>query len=474
MDISDQSALWMATAGTLKSVLIGYPLGILFGVATAALLGYSALGRHVTRALGFAILALPTLLASYLVQTMIGPIGELSSLMAFIPSFALTLLITSGAAWKASSATPILTKLRPARRRGLLFKIYSPHIISGALTSAVISFPASLLYATIGDTASGSSDPSLGRVIVGSIPRGDIEILAGIAFTVFVFGLLIWLLLGLASTITDKVFCIESLDIESRSELTNSERRSLELAPLTGLVLVAAFFALGSIVLPKYLLIRSPITSLQSLGSDYLMLSEIAILVISTLVSALCAALASTVCGYFISTSLPALLKPIQAGFVLSAIFVQIVPITIIASLLWLLAPTLERRDWLVAVLSGLYPAYVVMRDRQRTMPADLLELLRLRRTGFFYQHYLVFAPWAAYALPTALLATVPFTVNALIVSGAVLQGDGTLGQLIYSVNARGEVTLIQGLSLIIISTVLLTTGVLTYLQRLVDNSKYV
>lgn len=463
--MSSLADLWLATVGTLRSVLVGYPLGTLLGALCATLIGFSSIGRHIARSVGFAILATPLLLVSYLLQSILGPTDSLPLVMAFLPAFALSLHISSNAAWRAGSTTPVLARIRTPRRWSLLLNVYGPHIASGVLASALISFPVALLYATIGDTASGSTSPSLGRLIVGSLPRGDIKGLAGIAGVIFTIGILIWLLLRLASKIADRAFGIEHLETEYLTELSSSERLSLALAPFTGIVMVLTFFALGSVVFPEHLMIRSPSASLGSLGSDYVELGDIAVRVLSTLASALFAALVSTILGYLISASLPTLLKPLQVGLAMSAMFVQIVPITIIASLLWLLAPTLDKRDLLVAVLSGLYPAYVIMRDRQRTMPAELLDSLRLHAASLFRRHYFVFIPWAAYAVPASLLATVPFTVNAIIVSGAVLRGEGTLGQLIYSVNARGEATMIQGLSLLIISIVLLTTGILTFLQ---------
>jgi ABC-type nitrate/sulfonate/bicarbonate transport system permease component len=464
--MSYQADLWIATIGTLKSVFIGYPLGTLSGAVCATLLGFTAVGRHISRAVGFAILATPLLLASYLLQSILGPTDMLPSVMAFLPSFALSLHISSNAAWKATATTPVLARLSTFRRLPLLWTVHGPHILSGIIASALISFPVALLYTTIGDTASSSSEPSLGRIIVGSLPSGDVKGLTGIAATIFGIGIMIWLLLSLASRLADRVFGVEHLESEQLSDFPDSERKSLALAPFTGIGLVAAFFAIGSVTFPEHLLIRSPITSLATLGSDYVELGDIAIRVTSTIASAIGAAIVSTMLGYLISTSLPVLLKPFQVGLVMSAIFVQIVPITVIASLLWLLAPALDQRDWLVAVLSGLYPAYVIMRERQRTLPVEILDLVRLRGTGAVRKHYYLFVPWAAYALPACLLATVPFTVNALVVCGAVLRGEGTLGQLIYSVNARGEATMIQGLSLLIISIVLLTTGLLTYLQQ--------
>lgn len=455
---------------TLVTATMSHLTGVVCGLALVMLLAFNASGRHILQAIGFAIIATPILICSFLMTSTLGASALLPAAMGMLPSLALTLLIGADSVLSAQRNAP-LALVRQTRRPAILFwTCYTPHVLIGALTALVLSFPATLLYVTFGELVSGSSSPSMGRLMVGTIPSGRLGQLSVLALCLCVMGGAIWGSYGAFRLLVIRRLRISDQDIEDQGAISSSSTLSSVFVPLTAITIVLLALIVGSRLVGDQLLVRSPEVALAALGSDYVSLYDIASMTFSLLSKAIIAALLATLIGYALTVTLPHVLIPLRIALLGSALVVQIVPIIIIAAILWMALPELPARDLLVATLSGLYPAFQIMRERQATIPNALSDLMATRGTCLLRSQWLVRGPWALSAVPTAILATVPFSVNALIASDYILRGDG-LGHWLYAINARGEVTMVQGMFLVILVCSLLSSSLLISMKRIVDKN---
>lgn len=453
---------------TLTTAAMSHLAGAACGLVLVVLLAFTAAGRHILQAIGFAIIATPILISSYLVTNALGASTLVPAAMGVLPSFALTLLIGADSALFAQRSAPPTLLGRVRRPVVLLQTLYAPYIFVGALTALLMSFPATLLYATIGEMVSGSSSPSLGRLIVGTLPSGRIGQLTVLALCLCIMGGAIWWFYGVGRQMAISLLRISDQDIEERGLITPRTALNSVLVPITAIALVLLALAVGSRLVGDQLLIRSPEVALAALGSDYVSLGEIVGMTASLLGKAVISALLAAMIGYALTITLPRVLMPLRIGLLGSALIVQVVPIVLIAAILWLALPELPSRDLLIATLSGLYPAFQIMRERQATIPNALSDLMATRGARLLRSQWLVRGPWALSEVPTVILATVPFSVNALIASDYVLRADG-LGRWLYAVNARGEATMIQGMFIVILVCSLMSSSLLIAMKRIVD-----
>lgn len=455
---------------TLGTAMTSHLVGALGGLVLLLPLASVRPGRHLLQAIGFAILATPILIASLLITNALGAGGAVPAAMGMLPSFAITLVIGADAATSAERSVPAGLARHESRPLQLLQTLYAPFLLVGTLTALLLSFPATLLYTTIGDMVSGASDPSLGRLILGTLPSGRIDHLTVLAICLCVAGGFIWWLYGVGRLIAISSLRMGELDIEDRWHSTPESALQSSLVPLTAIAVVLLSLAVGSRILGDHLLIRSPEVSLAALGSDYVTFSELIGLTIDMLGKAVLAALLAALAGYTLTAVLPSVLVPLRLALLGSAFVVQIVPIVMLAAILWLTLPDLPNRDLLVATLSSVYPAFQIFRERQSTIPVGLLDLMTTRSVGALRGQWFVRMPWSMSAVPTVVLATVPVAVNALIASDYALRSDG-LGRWLHAINARGEVTMVQGIFVVILVCSLVSASILIGVKRVVDRT---
>lgn len=453
---------------TLVTAVTSHLIGAACGLILVLAMAFTAAGRHILQAIGFALIATPVLIASFLITNAIGASEWVPNALGTLPSFALALLIGASSALVAQdSAGPILRR-HSRRPTVLIWSVHAPYVLVGALTALLLSFPATLLYTTIGEMVSGASSPSLGRLLLGTLPSGRIGQLMVLALCQFITGIVIWKAYAASRRVAIKLLRIGDQDIEERGMLAATRTLESVLVPMTAIALVLIALFLGSRLGASQLMIRSPEAALASLGSDYITLREIAGMTASMLGKAFMSVLIAAVIGYVLTITLPRTITPLRHCLLGSALMVQIVPIVVIAAILWLLLPNLPSRDLVVATLSCLYPAYQIMHERQATIPKALSDMMRTHGANQLRSQWFVRGPWAVFALPTVILATVPFAVNALIASDYILRANG-LGRWLYVINARGEATMIQGMFIVILVCSLVPTSLLLILKRIID-----
>ena len=453
---------------TLSVAIISHLTGAACGLLLLLVLAFTSVGRHILQAIGFAVIATPILILSYLITSSLGANTLVPFAMGALPSFSLTLLIGADSAQAAQQAAPPMLVRNVQRPATMMWTLYVPYLFIGVLTALLMSFPATLLYTTIGESVSGSSSASMGRLILGTLPSGHIGQLMVLALCLCITGGAIWWIYGACRRWTIKQLRITDQDLNDQKPQSSRSARNSAFVPMTAIVLVLLALFIGSRLGGNQLMIRSPEIALSVLGSDYVSVLEISSMTFALLGKAAISALVATMIGYVLTVPLPKAFVLLGYSLLGSALVVQIVPIFIIAAILWLALPDLPCRDLLVATLSGLYPAFQIMRERQATIPIALSDLIATRGASLLRSQWLVRGPWALSVVPTAILTTVPFSLNALIISDYVLRAEG-LGRWLYMINARGEVTMIQGMFIVILVCSLVSTSLLIAMKRMID-----
>ena len=315
------------------------------------------------------------------------------------------------------------------------------------------------------------SDPgaaSLGRFIVGTLPRGQLQQLGVVAFSLFALGGIVWI--GLSWSRMGLLSKLRFADREPDEFgiSTTSSNWEPAIIPLTSILLILGVLTIGSRAFGDGVFIRSPEVALAAIGTDYVSVFEVVQMTLGLFGKAVVASLFAAFLGYVLAMTLPKSLLPLQLGMLGSAFAVQIIPIVVIAALLWIVAPDLLYRDIVVATLSGLYPAFQLMQERRAQIPVMVREFLLVRSFNRSRGEFIVYIPWAIAAIPTVVLAVAPFAVNAVLASEYILMGDG-IGRWLYAINARGETTMVYGFFLLITSCSLFAVSLLIMARQFTE-----